>query len=580
MRRRTLLGVAAAATAAPAVAGSLVAGTRPAAAATDLGPNVLVFDPSSSDVQSQLDAVFASQESNQFGTERYALLFRPGTYDVTANIGFYTSIAGLGQNPDDVTITGNVIVDAGWFDGNATQNFWRSAENLSVTPSNGVAQWAVSQAAPFRRMHVRGDLDLAPTGYGWASGGYIADSHVEGTVQPYSQQQWYTRDSQIGGYLNGVWNMVFSGVSGAPANSFPNPPYTVVGQTPVIRDKPYLYLDGDDYAVFVPALRTNAQGTTWSGGSTAGTSIPIGDFHVATPDDDAAALNSALAAGKHLLLTPGIYHLSEPIAVTNADTVVLGLGYATLVPDGGVAAMTVSDVDGVKIAGILFDAGTTTSPVLLRMGEEGSGGAHSGDPSSVQDVFFRIGGAGAGSATTSLEVNSGDVIIDHIWAWRADHGTGVGWDVNTADTGLIVNGANVSAYGLFVEHYQQYEVVWNGENGRTIFFQNEMPYDPPNQDAWRSDAQGYASYKVADGVATHEGWGLGSYCYFNVDPTIVAAHAFEVPENPGIVFHDLLTVSLGGNGSITHVINDQGDTAQGTDTVPVDLVSFTGGAAQ
>ena len=578
MRRRTLLGVAAAAAAVPAVAGGTVAGTRPAAAATDLGPNVLVFDPSMTDVQSQLDAVFASQESNQFGTQRYALLFRPGSYDVTANIGFYTSIAGLGQDPDDVTITGNLIVDAGWFNGNATQNFWRSAENLSVSPSNGVTQWAVSQAAPFRRMHVRGDLDLAPTGYGWASGGYIADSHVEGTVQPYSQQQWYTRDSQLGGYLNGVWNMVFSGVAGAPSNSFPDPPYTVVDQTPVIRDKPYLYLDGDDYAVFVPQLRTNAQGTTWSGGSTAGTSIPIGDFHVATPDDDAATLNSALAGGKHLLLTPGIYHLSEPLAVTNAGTVVLGLGYATLVPDGGVAAMTVSDVDGVKIAGILFDAGTTTSPVLLRMGEEGSGGAHSGDPSSVQDVFFRIGGAGAGSATTSLEVNSGDVLIDHIWAWRADHGTGVGWDVNTADTGLIVNGANVSAYGLFVEHYQQYEVVWNGENGRTIFFQNEMPYDPPNQDAWRSDAQGYAAYKVADGVANHEGWGLGSYCYFNVDPTIVAAHAFEVPENPGIVFHDLLTVSLNGDGSITHIINEAGDTAQGTDTVPVDLVSFTGGA--
>ncbi len=189
-------------------------------------------------------------------------------------------------------------------------------------------------------------------------------------------------------------------------------------------------------------------------------------------------------------------------------------------------------------------------------------------------MFFRIGGAGAGKATTSLVVNSNNTIIDHIWAWRADHGTGVGWTVNTADTGLIVNGANVTAYGLFVEHYQKYEVLWNGNGGRTYFFQNEMPYDPPNQAAWHTGANGYAAYKVADSVTTHEGWGLGSYCYFNVDPTIHAAHGFEVPNTPGVRFHDLLTVSLGGNGTIDHVINDTGGPAQGTTTVPSNLVSY------
>ncbi len=175
--------------------------TSPLPGGGDLGPNVFVFDPSmsSASIQSRLDSVFAQQERNQFGDQRYALLFKPGSYTVNANIGFYTSIAGLGQNPDDVTINGGVTVDAGWFNGNATQNFWRSAENLSITPTGGFDRWAVAQAAPFRRMHVRGDLNLAPNGYGWASGGYIADSKVDGTVQPYSQQQWYTRDSQIGG---------------------------------------------------------------------------------------------------------------------------------------------------------------------------------------------------------------------------------------------------------------------------------------------------------------------------------------------------------------------------------------------
>jgi hypothetical protein len=544
-----------------------------------LGPNVLVFDPSMStgSVQSQLDSVFARQESNQFGTERYALLFKPGSYSVNANIGFYTSIAGLGRNPGDVTINGGVTVDAGWFQGNATQNFWRSAENLAVNPTGGFNRWAVSQAAPFRRMDIRGDLNLAPNGYGWASGGYIADTRVSGTAQPYSQQQWFTRDSQIGGWLNGVWNMVFSGVAGAPAPSFPNPPYTVVPQSPVTREKPYLYVDSAGaYNVFVPSLRQNSQGTSWANGSTPGSSIPLNQFFVAKPGDSVATINAALAQGLHLLFTPGVYHLNQTINVTRANTVVLGLGYATLIPDNGVTPMTVADVDGVKIAGLLFDAGPVNSPVLLQVGPNGSAGtSHAANPTSIQDVFFRIGGAGPGKATTSLVVNSSNTIIDHIWAWRADHGAGVGWAVNTADTGLIVNGNNVTAYGLFVEHYQKYEVIWNGQGGRTIFFQNEMPYDPPNQAAWMNGStNGYAAYKVANNVTSHEAWGVGSYCYFNVNPSVNAARGFEVPNTAGVRFHGLLTVSLGGNGTITNVINTTGGIASGTATVPSYVVSY------
>jgi hypothetical protein len=543
-----------------------------------LGPNVIVFDPSmpSTSIQGQLDTVFRQQESNQFGTQRYALLFKPGTYSgINAQIGFYTAIAGLGQNPGDVRINGDVTVDAGWFNGNATQNFWRSAENLSIYPSAGFTRWAVAQAAPFRRMDIHGDLNLAPNGYGWASGGYIADSRVSGTVGPYSQQQWFTRDSQIGGWGNGVWNMTFSGVLGAPAQSFPNPPYTTLAQSPVTREKPYLYLNSAGaYQVFVPNLRANSQGATWAGGSTPGTAIPLSQFYVAKPGDSAATINSALSQGLNLLFTPGIYHLNQTINVNRANTVVLGLGYPTLIPDNGVTAMRVADVDGVKLAGMLFDAGPTTSPTLLEVGPNGSSASHAGNPTTVQDVFFRIGGAAAGSATTSLVVNSNNTIIDHIWAWRADHGTGVGWTVNTADTGLIVNGADVTAYGLFVEHYQKYEVIWNGNGGRTIFLQNEMPYDPPNQAAWRTGANGYAAYKVADTVSSHEAWGVGSYCYFNVNPSIHADRGFEAPTNAGVRFHDLLTVSLGGNGTIDHVINNTGAAATGTATVPVNVVSY------
>ncbi|RPF37658.1 coagulation factor 5/8 type domain-containing protein [Streptomyces sp. TLI_185] len=581
--RRTVLGAAAAS--APAVLGlSARASAAPSAkkprllpGGGDLGPNVLVFDPSTPGIQAKLDEVFTQQESAQFGTGRYALLFKPGTYNgLNAQLGFYTSIMGLGLSPDDTTINGDVTVDAGSFNGNATQNFWRSAENLALVPANGTNRWAVAQAAPFRRMHVHGGLNLSPTGYGWASGGYIADSRIDGQVGPYSQQQWYTRDSAIGSWLNGVWNMVFSGVEGAPAQSFPNPPYTSLDTTPVSREKPFLYAGGaSGLHVFLPEKRTNARGVTWGNGTPRGTSLPLSQFYVAKPGVSAATLNQALTQGLHLLLTPGIYHLDRPIQVNRPNTVVLGLGYATLIPDNGVTALRVADVDGVRLAGFLIDAGPVNSPTLLQVGPRGAWRDHSANPTTVQDVFVRIGGAGAGKATTSMVINSRHTIVDHTWVWRADHGTGVGWDTNRADYGIVVNGDDVLCTGLFVEHFNKYDVQWYGQRGRTIFFQNEKAYDAPNQAAIQNGSvKGYAAYKVGDGVTAHEGWGLGSYCYYNVDPTIVQHNGFAAPNRPGVRFHDLLVVSLGGKGQYEHVINDTGAPTSGTSTVPSTVVSY------
>ncbi|MFI2314916.1 coagulation factor 5/8 type domain-containing protein [Streptomyces sp. CB00072] len=542
----------------------------------DLGPNVHVFDPSTPDIQGKVDEIFEQQEEAQFGSGRHALLFKPGTYDnINAQIGFYTQIAGLGLNPNDTTFNGDVTVDAGWFDGNATQNFWRSAENLTLNPVSGTNRWAVSQAAPFRRMHVKGGLNLAPDGYGWASGGYIADSKIDGTVGPYSQQQWYTRDSSVGGWTNAVWNMTFSGVQGAPASSYPNPPYTTLDTTPISREKPFLYLDGNEYKVFVPAKRVNARGVSWDGGAQQGESLPLNRFYVVKQGATAATINAALAQGLNLLFTPGVYHIDQTINVNRADTVVLGLGLATIIPDNGVTAMKVADVDGVKLAGFLIDAGPVNSPTLLEVGPQGSSADHSANPTSLQDVFVRIGGAGPGKATTSIVVNSDDTIIDHTWVWRADHGEGWGWETNRADYGVRVNGDDVLATGLFVEHFNKYDVEWYGERGRTIFFQNEKAYDAPNQAAIQNgDTKGYAAYRVDDSVEQHEGWGMGSYCYYNVDPTIIQGHGFKAPVKPGVKFHNLLVVSLGGNGQYEHVINNVGSPTSGTSTVPSTVVNF------
>jgi hypothetical protein len=579
--------------------GAAAAGPPPSGP-PDFGPNVVVFDPSmpTSQIQSTINAITAQQVDNEFGTQRYALLFKPGTYGTAAQpltfqVGYYTDVAGLGASPTDVTINGHVDVYNRCLTATnciALVNFWRSLSNLTinVTGLDGCRAsgdfWAVSQAAPMRRVKIAGGnltlMDYCTAGPQYASGGFISDSQT-GFVINGSQQQFLVRDSSIGGWSNGVWNQVFSGVSGAPPQSFSTtpfdpPPYTTLATSPVTRERPFLYLDGSGhYNVFVPALRHDSSGTTWSSGPAAGSSIPVDQFFVAKPGDDVKDINNALARGENLLFTPGIYHLDRTIDVKRADTVVVGLGFATLVPENGITAMTVADVKGVKIAGLLFDAGPVNSDTLLQVGTKNAHKSDAADPTSLHDVFFRIGGAAAGKATTSLVVNSDDVILDDIWAWRADHGNGVGWTVNTADTGVVVNGDNVTAYGLFVEHYQRYNVIWNGENGRTIFFQNELPYDPPNQAAWTHDGvNGFAAYKVADDVQTHEAWGLGSYCFFNVDPTIHATRAFEVPVKPGVKLHDILTVSLGGVGTIDHVVNDTGAAAQGAATIPVNIVSF------
>jgi hypothetical protein len=534
----------------------------------DFGPNVLVFDPgmTAAAIQAQVDNVYAQQRTNQFGSNRYALLFKPGTYSVAVNVGFYMQVLGLGQTPDATNINGTIQVDASWMaSNNATQNFWRSAENLALTPNGGTSIWAVSQAAPMRRMHIKGDLALADQG-GWASGGFMSDSLIDGQVNSQSQQQWLSRNSQWSSWVSAVWNMVFVGDVNAPASTFPNPPNTTVAQTPQVREKPFLTIDASgNYSVFVPALRGNSQGITWASGTGAGQSIPLSQFYVAkSATDTAASINAALAQGKHLLLTPGVYALNDTLRVNNPNTVVLGLGLATLMPTTGLAAMSVADVDGVSIAGLLFDAGAVNSPVLLDVGPVGATASHAANPTSLYDVFFRIGGAAAGKATVSLRINSSNVIADDLWIWRADHGAGIGWTVNTAANGLVVNGTNVTIYGLAVEHYQQYQTLWNGNGGKVYFYQSEEPYDVPTQNVWMGGSKnGYASYKVADSVTSHQAWGLGVYCFFNDNPSIILTNAIEVPTAGlnGAMMHSMTTVSLGGVGEITHIIDGFGAAA-------------------
>jgi len=533
----------------------------------DFGANVIILDPGMSPdaIQSKLDSLFKQQEANQFGPERYAVLFKPGVYHNKVKLGFYTQLLGLGQFPDDVMLQGGIQVEAAWHEEDATQNFWRSVENLSVTPENGTMQWAVSQAAPLRRIHVRGNMLLDDNG-GWSSGGFIADSLIDQQVNSGTQQQWLTRNSTLGSWTNANWNMVFVGVKNAPnAEHWPTPPYTVVEQTPVVREKPFLTLDSTGaYQVFVPALHNNTQGISWQETHPQGESVPLTQFYIAKAAIDTAdTINNALGQGKHLLLTPGIYLLDKPLQVSHANTIILGLGIATLQPVAGNAAMTIADVDGVKLGGVLFDAGEKNSEVLLQVGDRKNSVSHANNPVTLHDVFFRVGGAAVGNATHSVIINSNHVIGDNLWVWRGDHGNGIGWALNKTKHGIVVNGDDVTMYGLFVEHFHNYQTVWNGENGAVYFYQSEAPYDVPNQQSWMNGSvNGFASYKVGDQVKHHTAIGMGVYCFFNENPEVKLNSAIEAPAGENIHFSHVTSVSLGGTGEITHVLNALGEMAK------------------
>ncbi len=570
-----------------------------------LGPNVTVFTPSmpQSSIQSTLNTIYNEQASNQFGTQRFALLFEPGSYGSASDpldfsVGFYEEIAGLGQNPNQVVINGaiNSFNQCSGSTCNATTNFWRSISNLTINVTgntgcySGDDFWAVSQAAPLRRVHINGNLslmDYCTGGPGYASGGFIADSQFTGgTVTNGSQQQYMTRNSSLDGWSNSVWNQVFCGDPGAPAQSFASnsgdsggpSSYTTLGTCPVTEEEPYLYTDSaGNYNVFVPSLQTNSSGPTWVSGNTPGKPLSLSTFYVASPSSSVATINAALAAGDNLLFTPGVYSLGSTINVTNPDTKIIGLGFPTLIPTSGNTTMSVADVSGVNISGIIFDAGPASSPSLLQVGTQGSAVSHASDPVTIDDVYFRVGGATAGTAATSFIDNSNNSIIDNVWAWRADHGAGAGsWTSDQGSTGLIVNGNNVTAYGLAVEHYQKQEVIWNGQGGEVIFFQNENPYEVPNQASWMSSAtkDGYPAFYLPSSVTSFQGYGMGSYSYFDQGVPIENAMAFQAPDTPGVQFHDLLTVFLTGSGGIQSVINGTGAAVSSSFGGPSDVVSY------
>lgn len=515
------------------------------------GENVMIFAPTDdpSEVRSALSSRYREMERAHFTQKRYAVFFKAGNYgdSIALNVPFFTTFAGLGPSPDDTSL-GSLICEGDW-NTNSLINFWRGVENLSFAKN---CKWAVSQGTFLRGVHIQGDLALHDD-YMMASGGFLADSVVDGTIDSGSQQQWFTRNTKMGGWQGSVWNMVFAGVENAPTGD----KFTSVDELPVLREKPILVFDEEGYALKIPAL--------------SGDPVLSREIYFARAERDTAeSINERIAAGKNIVFLPGVYALDRPIEVGRAGTVLCGIGLATLFSANGNCCVEIGDVDGVEVSGLLFDAGPKATDALMRVGKTSA--AHETDPIFLYDCFFRVGGNAEENtyAEISLEINASDVVTDNVWLWRADHGSGVGWEKNNGDYGAVIRGDRVKCYGLFAEHYKKNNVLWTGNDGYVVFYQSELAYDVPSAEAWRSEfGRGYPSFAVTDGVETFAAYGLGIYSNFQTEG-IELDCAMRLPAGKGIYVRYLCGFAMSAKGKVYNLIDrdglffDQSDVGAGT----------------
>lgn len=538
---------------------------------TLFGDHVCVFDASQSqgNINDIAGNINTKMQDDQFGSNGYALLFKPGNYSGTnVEVGYYTQVAGLGLNPNDTTI-GSVQVTH-LRDHTSLDTFWRSAENFTV-PGNDT--WAVSQASPMRNVNIKGNLWLAQKDpnapdpyhpYGFASGGFLANVTVSNTVQSITQQQWLSRNSNVSQWSNGVWNQVFVGVKGAPyQDSWDQVPYTVVDRTPSIQEKPYLAFVNGSFEIVVPKYNNDEEGSRGASDLSNGAAIiPQSQFVIVKPGMSASDINKAIQdkAGQvcAVIFTPGQYDLRDTININQANTVVFGLGVPVLTALSPHKSIMQVSASGVKVAGIVFEAGSNdrikgNDPSLLRIGVKEQDHGNVNDPTTLSDVYCRVGGRVEAQTQSCITVNDSYTILDNLWLWRADHGKGAGnWDHDAAQTGLIVNGDDVTAYGLAVEHFRGNQVIWNGDHGRVYFYQSELPYDVPENFAVP------ASFKIADQVDNFNGYGFGVYSVFRnkVPSNIYSQSAIEAPDHTGVELQHMVDVNININKSTDETIKN------------------------
>jgi len=550
--------------------------------------------------------------SRHFVEDRSAILFAPGVYHgIDVQIGYYVQLAGLGARAEDV-----VFKDCefgpycpalrkweliGGHPGLSLDTFWRVAENYKTEAKNGQL-WAVSQAAPIRRVHVVGDLNLHDAG-AQASGGHMANCIVEGNLSFGSQQQWCSRSVTMnGGHDFTVYSSVFVDCVGGPKESFLQPKdgnlhtAVTVDVPNVTVEKPFVVMKEDKktFELRVPSPRFPKDGQA-NGADLIGTNDDVRDFtnvRIAVsnnpedgqPDLDVAnKINHALKEGKDIILSPGMYHLSKPLEVIANNQVILGLGLATLVApkDGSPCIKVSANTEGVRLAGMMFEASNIPdkkdrnfTSSFIEFGEEGrSDDGNPENPGVLTDIFARVGGSSLDRSVSTdvmIRIHSGNVLGDNLWLWRADHvalADGEPANVDGLDyhqttvgevpvgTGLVVTGNDVTIHGLAVEHTTEHQVIWKGNKGNVQFYQCELPYDV-NEDF---GTHGYRGYKV-EAASHHTAGGAGVYSNFR-DFSVPVKTAIEHPSSDHINFVNPFTLYLNNKGTMQSVVNGNGGSA-------------------
>lgn len=511
--------------------------------------SVHVMSPSDSQVQETIDDIFREMGvdppgvrgipfKGQFGTNRKALILRRGDYgDVTIPVNFYTSVIGVGGVPDAVKV-GAILANDTYPDTEkgGLENFWRSVEGL--TTMHQTVTWAVSQAAPLRRVNITGDLFLSQRDgeqVHYTSGGFMSEVAVGGTLHWGTQQQFFFRNCDFASvdYTGAGRSFVFVGVKGAPTqDAGKTTPYiSAVDTVPGVAEKPYLVEENDVWSILVPSVRTAvAPGTQWEQ-TLLDEMIPMTDVFVAKEGDNESTITIGMQGKRALLLTPAIYYFDKPLFIKDPNFVVLGIGFPTLVTTSGFSALVV-EAPGVRVAQVLIEAGhektrDATAPMFQWNGPDGV----------ASDIFTRVGAFAYETdkhqaclqthASIHVDVPGDRVIVDNTWFWHADHDDCTPVSASPASdkcysgNGLVVSGDNVTVYGLAVEHTSVDLVDWKGEGGLIFFFQSELPYhDPSFAD------QGYCGYKVAYGIQRHTAYGVGIYQVF---PTYTLEADMRVP---------------------------------------------------
>lgn len=559
--------------------------------------------------------------TEHFSSERKAILFEPREepYRVDVQVGYYVQVAGLGASAKDVKFddaTDGTIKKGPYCPGyfnkkgkylTTLDTFWRSAENFSNITKAGQL-WAVSQAAPIRRIHSVNGLLLHDKG-AMASGGHFANVQVDnGEIAFGSQQQYCARSLTVGanGAVKlGAWSNVFVDTV-APEGSLestPNCTSTVNVPTTTV-EKCFVAMetveDGSKkYFLHVPRPRIRSGDSPAPLGAdlTGDTDDkrPFENVYVALSDvgddidyDVARKINIALRQGKDVVLSPGIYHLKEPIHIVKDDQVLLGIGMATLTaPTNGEPCIRVAaGTEGVRVGGIMFAASrikkglfSPKTTAFIEFGKEGEKDAgNPTNPGVLTDIFCRVGGDLDREVSTDVmvRIHQGNVIGDNLWLWRADHTElAAGESPNFPDmgldyhqvvmgecpgkTGLEVNGDNVIIHGLAVEHTTEDQVVWNGNDGQVYFYQCELPYDVDQN----FGAKNFAGFRVNG--KNHRLGGAGVYSNFR---------DYNVLSKTGIVHPNAFDASMVINPYIVH-LNNGGRIM----TVVSDGFSYGGGPA-